>query len=142
MDNWNDLKGVINIIKNEKKENKKRKYKKCIYCLKDISKTNFSKHLLRRHFKHITSYKKKIKIVSKSFIDNTNKIINNLEEIQSLLSESIKIKIKKSKNLLKRKWFIEYQDNINELIILLKGKGNQNDDEEESDDDMDENDEQ
>ena len=77
-----------------------------------------------------------MEIASKVFINNTKKIINNLEEIQELLIESRRIKIKKSKNLEKRKWFIRYKDNIMELINLLQGKGNKND-EEEGDDNMD-----
>lgn len=136
MDEWDDFNNIINIAKKESKKIKRTNYKRCVYCLKDITKTNFSKHILRKHFKYVNSYKKKLEIASKVFINNTKKIINNLEEIQELLIESRRIKIKKSKNLEKRKWFIRYKDNIMELINLLQGKGNKND-EEEGDDNMD-----
>ena len=58
-----------------------------------------------------------------------------------LLTESKKMKIKKNKNLRKRKWYIEYQKSICELISLLKEKENEND-EEESDSDDNENEEE
>jgi len=135
MDDWSNLKNTLKFLKKEKNNAKKAKYKECEFCLKYISKKNFSMHLFKMHFKEISLMKKKYELISKIFINNTNKIIGNLEEIQGLLTETLKMKIKKTKHLKKTKWFKEYQDSINDLISLLQGKGSENDEEESDNED-------
>ena len=46
------------------------------------------------------------------------------------------MKIKKTKHLKKTKWFNEYQKSINDLISILKGKGNEDDEEESNSEDI------
>jgi len=132
MDDWNDLNKTINFLKQERRFTNKEKFKKCKFCNDNISRKNLSKHLFKMHLKDISLKKKKYELISKIFIKNTNRIIGNLEEIQGLLTETLKMKIKKTKHLKKTKWFNEYQNSINDLINILKGKGSE-DDEEESD---------
>jgi len=136
MDDWKELNNAINYLKIQRKYTKKERLKKCKFCYNYISRINLAKHLFKMHLNDIPLKKKKYELICKIFIDNTNRIIGNLEEIQDLLTQTLKMKIKKTKHLKKTKWFNEYQKSINDLISILKGKGNEDDEEESNSEDI------
>ena len=124
-----DIKIVVNAIKEDKRNERRRKYIKCKYCNKFISKYNYSKHFKRIHDRNNNNQEKRIMLASKKFIKNTNKIIDDLSELKTLLTQIIKIRITKRK-LVKKIWYKNYKQSIKQLTKILEKKNNNNNEEE------------
>ena len=128
-----DLQFIGKIFKKEIRKIKRKKYRTCIYCLKDITKTNYSRHLYSLHYSSLSNFKKK-KVLAKLFIKDTNKIIEQLNELKDLLKIMSILKKENgninNKKLKKKLWFINYDRNLSNLFELLKKKEKNNDDEE------------
>ena len=118
-----DIKIVIKAIKEDKRNDRRRKYILCKYCNKFISKYNFSKHYYRMHFQNITDEEKRIKLEIKEFIKNTNRIFDDLSDLKILLTQVIKIKVNKRK-IMKKIWYKNYKETIKELTKLIEKKNN------------------
>ena len=120
-------------LKEDKRNERRRKYIRCKYCNKFISKYNYSKHYYRKHSQK-NDEEKTIKLEMKKFIKNTNKILDDLSNLKILLTQVIKIKINKRK-FVKKIWYKNYKESIKELTKLLEKKNNNNNEEENNNND-------
>ena len=88
-------------IKQEKRLERLRKYKKCEICGKYITKHNFSRHILKQHYKDIKNKEKKLLTISKLFNENKNDIIDKLYDLKNLLIRAINFDVKTIKRRMK-----------------------------------------
>ena len=97
---------VQKAIRKDKKKDRERKFKKCNYCNNYITKYNYSRHFYRKHYTNVKNRGKRIMIISNLFVKNTNCIIDNLSQLNIILTEIIKININTKK--MKKKYGIKH----------------------------------
>jgi len=106
----------------EEKKVKRRKYRKCAYCIKQISKTNYSRHLYLNHYNKLSKFKKK-KYLRERFTDGMKKIKDNLKEIKDLLKIMKLLKLNsgdiENEELNNKEWYLNYNEKLDKLHQLL-----------------------